>query len=142
MAVVLLSENHEPTSKCARPAKRPLPPPPRYICFARFRFADQRYLKIAMRVLPILFFFVFFLFFQYHNLQIARVRKSIKKGNFIGHWWLHDLDIAAQSYDRNNAQHNLMMAQIGKSCVTYIRVITFEPSSKYYICVYISYLYV
>ena len=46
-----------------------------------------------------------------------------------------------QSYDPKNAQHNIMIAQIGKSRGTYILVTRFGPS-KYFICVYLYYLYV
>ena len=35
-----------------------------------------------------------------------------KMAAFIGHWWLRDLEIATQSYDPKNVQHNLMIAQI------------------------------
>ena len=66
-----------------------------------------------------------------------------------------NLDVGSWVSDKKNDRHSrvtskyfilslyfLMIAQIGKSRGTYILVTTFEPSSKCFICVYLSYLYV
>ena len=41
------------------------------------------------------------------------------------HWWLRDLEIAAQLYDPKNAQRNHKIAKIGKSTLCCFRVFCF-----------------